>query len=356
MRMIAIFLMVLVHFIENLSGTNWNLAGLSAPLFSFLVGMSYFLWIEGLDRKGNSETDISKASIRRGAFLFGLGFAFNVLVWLPEDTFNWDILTLVGVTYFALNLARQLPISVILFFCFMVILVSPVLKSTADYPSYWTEGFFDPDMILSDVILGFLVTGYFPIFPWIIYSLIGFVVAKYVFVHSTADSVSNVTLKPLVWIGILLVSLSFIMQGIRNLLPNYSLKPFIEGWTMFPASLEYILTSLGWALLLFSFFHHFIDKNPKSIRYKPFIKFASLFSRNSLTMYILHHVVHLWPLWIYGLWMGQDATSYWRYAMPTYYSVPLAIIFIVGSYFLFRWMEKTNRVGIEGLMRKWCDT
>jgi len=356
LRTIAIFLMVLIHFLENLSGTNWNVAGLSAPIFSFLVGMSYFLWIEGLDRKGKSEQDISKASIRRGAFLFGLGFAFNILVWLPEDTFNWDILTLVGVAYFTLNVARKLPVAVILFFCVMVVFITPVLKATADYQSFWLQGYFDPDMILSDIVLGFIVTGYFPIFPWIIYSLIGFTVAKRMFVEPLTPDEPRPSLKPIVGWGLCFISLSFVAVGFKKFGPEYSLRPYIEGWTMFPASTEYVLTSVGWALVMFAFFHKIIDRNKDPNKYKRLIKVTSIYSKNSLTMYVLHHVAHIWPLWIYGLAMSEEATHYWRIAMPTYVSVPLAFIFIASSYFLFRWWDKTQRSGIEGWMRKWCDT
>ena len=85
LRMVAIFVMVIVHFGENLSGFDFALAGFGAPLFAMLSGASYRLWINGQATLGVDEEQISKISIRRGLFVIGVGFAFNILVWLPEE-------------------------------------------------------------------------------------------------------------------------------------------------------------------------------------------------------------------------------------------------------------------------------
>ena len=108
LRTLAIFMMIQVHFVENLSaefegwaglsGSGaapvpwWLMTGLGAPLFTFLSGVSYRLWVTAQEARGRSDIEISKVTIRRGLFLFGLGLIFNVFIWLPEDIFNWDIL------------------------------------------------------------------------------------------------------------------------------------------------------------------------------------------------------------------------------------------------------------------------
>ena len=128
LRAMAIVLMVVVHFVENLSGWYdggqgpfegvhrvwWLPTGFAAPLFTSLSGMSYRLWADEQARRGHSGDTISKRTVRRGLFLIGLGFAFNVLVWLPEDVFNWDVLTLIGCGLLALDLARRMPDTVVL--------------------------------------------------------------------------------------------------------------------------------------------------------------------------------------------------------------------------------------------------
>ena len=83
LRTIAIVTMVLVHFAENLSGHTPAFAGIGAPLFVFLSGASYFLWSDARLARGESEVEVTRISVRRGLFVFGAGFAFNLFVWLP---------------------------------------------------------------------------------------------------------------------------------------------------------------------------------------------------------------------------------------------------------------------------------
>ena len=107
LRTFAIVVMVFVHFAENLAGFEFPGAGFGAPIFALLSGVGYRLWLEGRRARGASQEEISKVSIRRGLFVLGVGFLFNVLVWLPEDTFNWDVLTLIGAALLILNGKRK---------------------------------------------------------------------------------------------------------------------------------------------------------------------------------------------------------------------------------------------------------
>ena len=111
LRTFAIFVMVLVHFGENLSGYVSPLTGFGAPLFAFLSAVSYYLWVQGQISRGKSQEEISKVSVRRGLFVIGIGFLFNIFVWLPEDTFNWDVLTFVGTALILLDGFRRVPLS-----------------------------------------------------------------------------------------------------------------------------------------------------------------------------------------------------------------------------------------------------
>ena len=68
------------------------------------------------------------------------------------------------------NFIRKVPIEGLVFGVALVAVLSPVLQEISDYYAYWINGYFEYDFILSDVVLGYLVTGYFPIFPWIIFN------------------------------------------------------------------------------------------------------------------------------------------------------------------------------------------
>ncbi len=352
LRTAAIFVMVLVHFGENLSGYTPPIAGLGAPIFAFLSGVSYVLWVQGQQRKGRSEGEISKMSVRRGLFVFFLGFAFNVFVWFPDDTFNWDVLTFIGAGLLLLNLARHVPLPILVLMAVCSVLVSPILRVMADYKAYWVGGYYEGDLTLSDVLIGFLSTGYFPIFPWIAYSLAGFVTATAVF-RESSDSLR--LSGRAVRVGFILIATSAVALLVRPYLPEVLSQRVLGGWTMFPSTIEYVCATLGMALALFGLGHRWVDLNPSLERYRGTLEVTKTFSQYSLTIYVLHHIVHLWPLWIYSVGQGQEATFYLGKAMSPTMSLPLALVFMTACLVWFRWLGTGERRGIESWMRWLCD-
>lgn len=370
LKTIAIVVMVLVHFAENLSGVQLPITGLGAPLFTFLSGLSYRLWVNGLEAKGTSEEEISKRSIRRGLFVFAVGFAFNIFVWLPEDTFNWDVLTMIGFAVLVLNGLRRLPVVISIFLAFGIIFISPMLRGMADYEAYWVNNYFEVDLTLPDVLIGFLVTGFIPIFPWISYSIAGLVTGTILFREQSdgsssksvdADSgwdafVSKLNSKG--WLPIFtgggLIGLSGSLLAVRPYLPSVISTRFLEGWHMFPPTIEYVLATIGMASFLFGITHIWIDRNRSRFFTRGISDITKTFSQYSFTIYVVHHMVHLWPLWIYGYIMEHEK-YYWQEAMGLGWSMPLAVLFLVVCYFVLRRIGPDRRLGIEGWMRWLCD-
>ena len=355
LRTLAIFVMVLVHFGENLSGFHSPITGFGAPLFAFLAGVSYCLWSRAQTARGKSETEISKISVRRALFVFGVGFAFNIFVWLPEDVFNWDVLTFIGASLLLLTVARHLPSPVLTAISVASLLASPVLRETADYAAYWQNGFFDPDMTLPDVIIGFLVTGYFPFFPWIVFPLVGFQAGAFLFTDPVESSDSQTSPWPIVTTGMMLFAASILLLCVRPFLPATISQKVLGGWTMFPATIEYVCCMLGVALVLLGLMHRYVDLNPAVTRYENFLKVPTAFSRYSFTIYVLHHIAHLWPLWIYAMATRQESTDLWMNAMPLAASIPLALLFLLFTYGLVRALGDNRNYGIEACMRWLCD-
>lgn len=354
LRTVAIVVMVQVHFVENLSGrSDPTPTGFGAPLFTFLLGVSYFLWLNSPRMRRASESERSKISIRRGLFLLGTGLVFNIFVWLPEDTFIWDILTFLGASLIILNGARNLPHSILSMICAVAFVISPILRVLTEYSAYWTTNSFDFDLTLSDVLLGFLVNGYFPIFPWIIYPIVGFVVASRLMPPESTcarSTLNRVTCVGIGLFGALIATKLLLPRGpsmVQNIWP--------AGWTMFPASVEYILGTLGIAITAFALLHRFVDLRGPVSKDNKLVRFFSTVGPRALSVYVLHHLVHIWPLWIYGLITGPEPTVHWQKALPITVSWPLAFVFLVGCYFLLRWMERTGKPGIETLMRWLCD-
>lgn len=357
LRGVAIALMVVVHFAENLSGwhggaggpftgvhrTWWLPTGFAAPIFTFLSGLSYRLWVDAQQARGRSDDWIAKASVRRGLFLIGLGFAFNVLIWLPEDVFNWDILTLIGGGLVVLAAARWVPDPAILFAAAVVVAVAPALRVTADYASFWRDGFFDYDFTIGDVTLGWLVTGYFPVFPWLAFPLAGYALGPTMLGASRGAMLG----------GIGLVAASIALMAAWPALPETVTGAAPRVWSMFPPSTAYVLGTLGTVMLGLAAAHRLLDEHPD--RGRLLMGWATPLSRHALSIYLLHHAVHVWPLWAVGLAGRGEASALWQVAMPVGWAVGLAAAFLVAAAVFFRWVDRSGMPTPESLMRWLCD-
>lgn len=366
LRAVAIVLMVTVHFVENLSGAYgadggpflgayrywWLPTGFAAPLFTFLSGASYRFWVVGQERRGRDTDAISKATIRRGLFLILLGLVFNVAVWMPEDVFNWDILTFIGAALIVLDVVRRLPPAVPLVACGILVTLAPVLRLIAGYGDYWTAGYFDYDFTLGDVVLGFLVTGFFPIFPWLVFPIAGFLASVSIFSPPTVLQ----RLRPaMIGAALLLAALATVL--VRPWLPA-SLVTTSSPWTMFPATTTYVLGTLGATILAATLLHRTVDlRTARSANgwQARILDWAAMISRHSLSLYLLHHVVHLWPLWLIGAATTEEPTSLWQIAMPPSMSLVLAFVFLAVASAVFAFIDRVRAPTVETLLRWLCD-
>ena len=350
LRAVAIVLMVVVHFTENLSGVGWAPAGFGAPLFAFLAGVSFRIWVRAQEVKGTPDDAVTRTAVRRGVFLFALGFAFNVLVWLPEDTFNWDVLTMIGTALVFLGVGRHLPPVVLAAVAGTLVVLSPFLRAQADYVSYWQDDYFQCEWTLSDVSVGYLATGYFPLFPWAAFPVVGYLAGRVVF----RDDTTTQSVKPLAIAGGVFLFIAVLMEVGHHFLPAPVSTKILTGWTMFPASPEYVCGTLGGSLLGFALLHEWIDRRNGLAKVPGVLTVAGTMSRHSLSAYLLHHVLHLWPLWVYGLVTGDDPTAFWRQAMPAWVAVALVPPCLLVCYFTFRAAERWKWPTVESFMRGLC--
>jgi uncharacterized membrane protein len=344
--------MVLVHFMENLAGADWAPAGFGAPLFTFLVGVSYRIWLNAQEAKNKDDSEITRVSVRRGVFLFVTGFVFNIVVWLPDDTFNWDVLTLIGTAFVVLAFVRNLPLTVIAFFAASAYVLAPVLRDLTDYSAYWVEGYFDCEWTFLEIGIGYIATGYFPLCPWLAFPLAGYIVGTLFFATYPGERAPT---GRVALVGLAFIFVAVLMLVSRRFAPASLTSAVLRGWTMFPPSLEYVTGMLGMAMLVFSLMHRYMDPHSQAFEKTRTYIFFNTFSKFSFSMYWFHHILHLWPLWLYGLCMGQEATHYWRKAMPTSAAIPLAAVCLVVSFALFRWLDRTKRGSLESLMRRLCE-
>jgi uncharacterized membrane protein len=358
LRAIAIVLMTVVHFVENLAGSWdvvdglflgasrywWLPTGFAAPMFTFLSGASYRLWADAQRARGRTDAELTKITVRRGLFLILLGFAFNVLVWMPEDVFNWDILTLIGIATLALDVARRVPAAVPLTACGLLVALAPPLRVLADYHTAWSSGFFEYDFVLGDVVRGCLVNGYFPVFPWLALPLAGFVAAPLLYGGQPAR-------RPLI-IGGLLVAAAAGLMAARPLVPTRLVTTHLL-WSMFPPTTPYVLGTMGGVMLLAALLHRSLDAS--STGGGRLLRVAGAMSRHSLSLYIIHHVAHLWPLWLVGFVTTGDATALWQVAMPVSMAICWAVACLCAMAWLADRMDRPGSLSAESLLRWLCE-
>ena len=352
LRTLAICVMVLVHFCENLAGYTPPITGLGAPLFAFLSGMSYRLWVQGQQARGRSEEEITKVSVRRGLFVLGVGFAFNVLVWMPEDVFNWDVLTFIGSALLVLTVLRNQPLGIPLLLAGLSLAIAPILRLEAEYMTYWESGFYDYDFTFPDVLIGYLATGYFPLFPWLSYSLIGWVVSATVF---RPRNEPRGRLLPVVLAGFGFALVAIVLELLEPYVTTPAAKVYIEGWQMFPPTTEYICGTLGMALLLFCLLHWRIDRALQLTDRFGVLRTAQAASRYTFSLYILHHLVHVWPLYGVAGVQGLEISTYWQNALPLSWAVGLAVAFLAITFTLLSRYGADRTWGMEACMRWLCD-
>jgi uncharacterized membrane protein len=270
---------------------------------------------------------------------------------MPEEVFNWDILTMIGASLLILYPFRNLSSGRILAVILFIIALSPLLRTYSNYYSYWNQwGEYVPSTRLKDVLLGFVLNGYFPLLPWLAFPFGGYLVGRICFGEPLPKLPRG--LLPAA-IGLVLVSLGMIavasLSGLTGLVSDY-LGPL----TFYPASTSYVLLTMGVCLLLFIFFFHRYDLPGKEPGDSAFLTFCRRYSRYALTAYILHHAVQVWPLLAAASLTGKrDKWFYYGEVMPTIYALILAAIFIVLFYFLIvAWDKREGHYSFEWLLRR----
>jgi len=251
MRAVAILFMVLIHFVNNLSQREYasafyydlanELGSFSAPAFSFLVGLSFWLWYLRESKRGRSEEEIKKIIFRRSIFLFFAGLTFATFIWLPASVFDWDILTFLGAATIIIFSMRKLPVKVLLGSIFVVLLLSPPLREFSGYAIHWDGAEYLYEFTMRDMVFGFLLEGYFPIFPWITFPLLGLIVGKVYFGANPSQKLEGWGL-PSIGVALMLVAKLASQIGSES-------QFYFSEVTFYPASTTFILGVMGIILL-----------------------------------------------------------------------------------------------------------
>ena len=117
LRGIAVLIMIEAHTLDSWTRAadrqspwyQWAIivAGYGAPIFLFLAGITLMLAAGGRLRQGTPPGEVTRAALRRGAWILALAFLFRLQSFLisggpfPQSLFKVDILNVMGVAMLA---------------------------------------------------------------------------------------------------------------------------------------------------------------------------------------------------------------------------------------------------------------
>lgn len=294
LRGIAIFTMVAANWAALILAEPHPFAlraygSIAAPLFIFLAGMM-------VEQTTRTKQYTLQYFVHRGAYLIVIGAGIDMLIFHIFPFLTIDVLYVIGLAlpicfwFFRIpRLFKGLVVSVILF-------AGPFLQNWLGYSPYPTEYYLTGQKVtevphLSPIWQQWLVDGWFPIFPWLGYALLGAWWSK-------EDIHFQFSLKAGLILMIVGIGLLWFFQS-----PFYVRDGYSE--LFYPPTHGYVVISLGVVLFLFGCVKRF-----------PHMFFPFLFGtlgQHSLWIYVFHLAVGEYV--ISRLWQGVSMALFlWIYA------------------------------------------
>jgi len=376
LRAVALMSMLTCHFPIFLSSGEGNdamLYFLSNHLLGGDFGASWFLFLSGLSqvlsankRSGNAEPDVKRAVIR-GVVIFIIGLLFLLIVQGYEEIWDWDVLTLIGATTIILIPCRNAPSWLLLLVCSIIFLITPWLRSFIDITPFYGGKFenvawisnYLPNFLIDplkeyqgaatvlDNIIGFFLIGQFPIFPWIIFPLIGYVVGRRVTQNLlAADSPFIVIIGAMFTFMGLLTAYAGSKKTLFSVANDY-----IVPLSFYPNSFSMIMLQTGVLLLLFITLWRIFDAKRAS-KETPgiFLTYCRQISKYSFTIYVSHFVVIFVSLRIIQAITGK---YYLRDLVNTPIAFALSLLLLALYYPLLKvWDRAGGKYGMEWLLAR----
>ena len=376
LRALALIGMVICHYPIFLSSgegrdamlyffSNHLLGGdCAASWFVFLVGLSQVLSIKKRDTA--QDKNVSRVIIR-GMAIFVIGLLFLLVIQGYEELWDWDILTFIGATTIILLLCRKAPSWGLILFCSVVFFITPWLRSFIDIaPFYggkfesvkWISDFipnfiFDPvkdydggKTVLNNVI-GFFLIGQFPLLPWIIFPVTGFVIGRRMTQNLLAADSPFILI-----IGMMFTFMGLFTAYAGSIKSGFSVaNDYITPLSFYPISFSLIMFLVGVVLILFIFLWHIYDANPDNTKTPGmFLIYCRQISKYSLTIYVSHFALFFIPLRIIKLTTG---TYYLRDFVSTPVAFALAVLLLILYYPLLKlWDKAGGKYSFEWLLAK----
>ena len=253
LRGIAVLIMIEAHTLDSWtrvadkqsSAYQWAvlIAGYGAPIFLFLAGITLVLAAGGRLRKGFSLAEVTRAAVRRGAWILALAFLFRLQSFLisggrfPQALLKVDILNVMGVSMLVAAIgwgaAATLRRRLLLFAAVTVAvaMATPLIRS-------WSALSVLPDSLEAYLRPRPGLTN-FTLFPWAAFFTAGCVAGAWLDARQPGDDGRFMR-----WVGLAGIALAAGGYGASFLPPIY---PETSFWTSSPT---FLFLRLGVLLIL----------------------------------------------------------------------------------------------------------
>jgi len=218
----------------------------------------------------------------RGAVVIAIAALLEVLIWKYYPFMSVDVLYLIAVLLPIARFSLALSARVRWLLVAGIFLATPILQSLfgyADYPSEVSLVHGPPDEAVdaTSIFNHWLLDGWFPLFPWLGFGLLGV---------QLADLRVPDAMRDCCWFWRALpagAALSGCGALIWWLYPGDLLTRAGYSELFYPPTPGFIVTAIGLTLVLLAT----IDRNPRLVLYRP----LRLLGESALAMYLLHIVV-----------------------------------------------------------------
>lgn len=258
LRGIAIMCMFYAHLIPHYVANGVKLlfiervfSSLAAPLFLFLVGYNF------------NPKHPSKRVFKRILVIFILALGLDMFVWGIFPFYSFDVLYLIGTSILTLYFIRKLDQSKLLILVLLAVILSIVFQYFKFYSIDLYEPYLNQKYKIKHLFYNFLVNGWFPFFPWIIFPILGFI-----FKSINLKSHLHKLVSIMFFVSIFFIVFQF----------NFNSRPF---------SVE-IFYPPTWIYLLLAFVYvYFLWSNKIFLKHRVFY-FLNDFGKLSLFLYVFH--------------------------------------------------------------------
>jgi hypothetical protein len=263
LRAVAILLMFFAHLLPHFAATGLDtifvlrlVSSFPAPLFLLLTGLNF------------SENQGLKNVLYKSFVFLGVGAFMDIVIWGIIPFYSFDVFYVIGLGYLLLYFYSKWRLFWQIWALCSIVLLAIFLQ--VNYQKNISEVTFSQldAYKFKEVLQNLLFNGWFPLFPWLLFILLGFTCKQYQLLQRFKNAFSFLIGLVILFISIYLLSESALFE------PDFAVELF------YPAQWVYVLFALSFIHVLWFFKPLMKPKN--------FLIGLQSFGSYSLLLYVLH--------------------------------------------------------------------